>query len=346
MISSRKGSILSAYPDSVEDLPSMKMKAAKARTSDFRAKLRSGFRMGIRKGWGSFVWMCKIIVPISFLVALIQWSGWLYRADFLLNPLMRLVNLPSEAALPIISGMIINLYAAIAAIAVLPFTTEQMTLIAVFTMIAHNLIAEGIIQFRSGINIAKITLVRISVAILTVLIISQFLGDTTQSIAVPDNLMVQTPLVEVLRVWALDMIGLLIKIFVIIMTVMLILQSLRSLGWTEYLFNFSKPLMRILGLSNRAAVPWVTAVVFGLMYGGAVIVEEAKRGDLTKAELEHLHISIGVNHSMVEDPALFLAFGLNGFWLWVPKLVMAIITVQVFRAVKYLKKGISLKSSH
>ena len=81
---------------------------------------------------------------------------------------------------------------------------------------------------------------------------------------------------------------------------------------------------------------WVTAVIFGLMYGGAVIQDEVKRGDLTKTELEHLHVSIGINHSMVEDPALFMALGLNGFWLWIPKLVMAAVVVHIFRAVEYL----------
>lgn len=323
----------------------MKMKAAMARNSELRAKLRGGFRAGVGKGWSSFIWMCKIIVPISFVIALIQWSGWLYRADFLLNPFMRLINLPSEAVVPIISGMVINIYAAIAILTVIPFTIEQMTLIAVFVLIAHNLIAEGIIQFRSGINIVKITLVRISVAIITVLIISQFLGDTSGSIAAPADLTVHTPFIEVLRVWALDIISLLIRIFVIIMTIMIILECMRWLGWIKYLFNFSKPVMGILGLSDRAAMLWVTAVVFGVMYGGAVIVEEAKRGDLTKAEVEHLHISIGINHSIVEDPALFLALGLNGFWLWVPKFIMAIIIVQIFRAARYLKKRVRPVSS-
>ncbi len=312
------------------------MKVAKFWTPDFRAKLKGGFYAGTRKGWGSFVWICKIIIPISFLVAVIQWSGWLYRVDFLLNPLMSLINLPSEAALPIISGMVINLYAGIATMAVLPFTIEQMTLIAVFILIAHNLIAEGIIQFKSGINLTKIILIRIGVAILTVLIVAQFLNGTTGSITVPADLTVRPPFIEALKDWAIDTAGLLIKIFVIIMTIMISLESLRWSGWIQYLFNLSQPFMRILGLSNQAVTLWVPAVVFGLMYGGGVILEEAKRRNMTKTELEHLHISIGINHSMVEDPALFLALGLNGFWLWVPKLVMAIVTVQIFRAVDYL----------
>jgi hypothetical protein len=133
-------------------------------------------------------------------------------------------------------------------------------------------------------------------------------------------------------------VDLLIKILVIIMAVMIGLESVKSLGWTEHLPRVFQPVMRVLGLSNRTALLWVTAGLFGVMYGGAVIVEEAKKGILTKDELERLHISIGINHSMVEEPALWLALGLNGFWLWVPRVITAITAVQIYRAIKYLRE--------
>ena len=309
--------------------------------SPSRTQLRYGLRTGSRKGWGSFVWICKILIPTSFLVILIQWSGWLYQAVPLLNPLMRLINLPGEAALPIISGVLIGPYTTIAIVTVIPFSIEQITLIAIFTMIAHSLIIEGIIQHKSGINAAKITLIRLASAILTVFIVSQFFGDTTRSIIVPAYLTVATPFIEVLKVWGVDTIELLIKILIIIMAVMIALECLKSLGWMEYLLNFSQPVMKILGLSHRTALLWVTAVVFGLMYGGAVLIEEAKKGVLTKEELERLHISIGTNHSMVEEPALWLALGLNGFWLWVPRLITAVAAVQIYGAVRYFKKKLA-----
>ena len=235
--------------------------------------------------------------------------------------------------------MIINLYSVIAIIAVMPFTIPQMTLIAVFSLIAHNLIVEGIIQHKSGIGITRITLVRITAAIVAVLIVSQFFDDTTKSISIPVNLLVSTTLVEALKLWAIDIIGLCIKIFVIIMIIMIILESSSSLGWMKYILKFFTPFMRILGLSNRTTMPWVTAVIFGLMYGGVTIVEEFKRGVLTKEEFERLHISIGINHSIIEDPTLFLVLGLNGFWLWVPKLIIAVIAVQTYCAIKYLMKS-------
>jgi len=272
------------------------------------------------------------------MIILIQWSGLLYQAVPLLNPIMRLINLPGEAALPIISGVLIGPYTTIAIVTVIPFSIEQITLIAIFTMIAHSLIIEGIIQHKSGINVAKITLIRLTSAILTVFIVSSFFGDTTRSVIAPAYLTVATPFLEVLKAWGVDTIELLIKILVIIMTVMIALESVKSLGWMKYLLNFPQPVMKILGLSHRTALLWVTAVVFGLMYGGAVIIEEAKKGTITKEELERLHISIGTNHSMGEEPALWLALGLNGFWLWVPRLITAVVAVQIYSAVRYSKK--------
>lgn len=305
--------------------------------SNFRTQSKRLLLAGIKRGWSSFVWICKIVIPVSFLVTLLQWTGWLSQLDFLLNPLMTLINLPPEAALPIISGMLVNLYAAIAVMTALPFTVEQMTLIAVFTLIAHNLIAEGIIQHKSGTSVVTVTLVRITAAILAVIIASQFFGDTSQGITVPDELTIHTPLLEVLKGWATDMVGLLLKILGIVMIIMIMLEFSESLGWTEYSLKLFKPLMRILRLSEQTALLWVTSAAFGLMYGGAVIVGEARKGVLTKEELERLHISIGINHAMVEDPALFLVLGLNAFWLWVPKLIMAIIAVQTYRTIRYLK---------
>jgi len=304
----------------------------------FQGRLKRGLRAGARRGWSSFFWICRILVPASFVVTLVQWGGLLYRAEPVLAPLVAVINLPGEAALPLISGMLIGNYATIAIMSVLPFSLSQMTLIAVFSLIAHNLVVEGLIQHRSGIHIAKITLVRIATAVLTVLVISQFFTGTTASINVPADFMAAQPFLEVLGAWAADTGWLLLKILAIIMGIMILLEVLRVMGWIEYLIRFFQPVMKGLGLCERASALWVTAAVFGLMFGGAVIVEEAKKEGLTGEELERLHISVGINHSMVEDPTLFLALGLNGFWLWVPKLVAGMVAVQVYRAAKHLRQ--------
>lgn len=307
---------------------------------NIQTRLKSGFLEGVKKGWSSFVWMSKIVIPLSLAVTLLQWTGWLDKLDFLLEPLTRLINLPPEAALPIISGMVINLYACIAIITVMPFTLAQMTLIAVFNLIAHNLILEGAIQHKSGMHWAKITAIRIGAAVVTVLIVSRFIGDTSQSVASTTQAF-QTPLLELSRDWALGMLRTLAKIFGIIMGIMIALGCLKSLGWIDHILIVFRPLGRLFGLKERTAMMFMSAVIFGVLYGGAVIIEETKKERFTREELEYLHISIGINHAMLEDPALFTALGLHAFWMWVPKLIMAIAVVQSYRGFRFIKNRLA-----
>jgi len=77
------------------------------------------------------------------------------QIDFVIQPAMRFLSLPGLAALPLLMGALTGIYGGIASMAVLPLNTGQMTLIAVFLLIAHNLIQEGIIQGKSGMGILK-----------------------------------------------------------------------------------------------------------------------------------------------------------------------------------------------
>lgn len=303
-------------------------------TVTVREKLKAAFFAGVKKGWKNFLWMAKFLVPISLAMAILQWSGWLYKIDAVLNPVMHVIRLPSEAAFPILSALFLNIYATIAILTVVPFSPGQMVLIAVFSLIAHNIITEGVIQHNSGINAFKIVAIRVVVALVTVLVISPFLGDTRQSVGGMAVAGQQALFLHAMTTWGIDTGKTLLKIFGIIMGILVALECMSRLGWDNYLYWFFRPFMKVLGLSDRSVMLWVTAVIFGLMYGSAVILEKAKEGELTKSELERIHISIGINHSMVEDPALYMAIGVNGFWLYVPKLVMAIVCVQGYRLVE------------
>ncbi|UCG11535.1 MAG: iron transporter [Deltaproteobacteria bacterium] len=301
--------------------------------------LNKALSSGARKGWGGFVWMIKILVPISFLTAVLAWSGWLERSDFLLQPIMSWLSLPPAAALPLLIGVLTGIYGAIAAMVVLPLSKEQMTLIAIFLLIAHNLIQEGVVQGKSGLHPAKATIFRLSAAILTVMISALFFDTSaTPLVETGPAGIVTHSFAELMGNWLLSMSHLSAKIFVIIMSLLILLEVLKSLGWIDYFVRLCQPLLRTLGLSDRAGILWMTAAVFGLAYGAAIIVEEAKEGHLDKEELEELHLSIGINHALVEDPALFLALGLNAFWLWIPRLITAMLAVRLLSLWRILSR--------
>ena len=228
--------------------------------------------------------------------------------------------------------MLSSVYGGIAAMVVLPFSTAQMTLMAVFILMSHALIQEGIIQGNSGIHPLKATLIRIGAATVTVLLMAPWVGSSTIMPVPAGGLPTDHPaFMEMIRHWAWTTFRLTVKILFIIMVLLTFLELLKAFGWIHPLVRALGPFLRIMGLDEKVGFLWMTAVVFGLSYGGAIIVEEAKSGHLTKDELEILHLSIGMNHSMVEDPPLFLPMGIHPFWIYVPRLVMAIVTVRLLR---------------
>ena len=297
-----------------------------------RPMIRKGLHDGMKKGWRAFLWMMKIIIPISFLTTLLQWSGLLTSLDFILQPVMAVMSLPSLAAFPLLIGMLTGIYGAIAVMIVLPFTQAQMTLMGIFLLMAHNLIQEGIIQAKSGIHPLKATVFRIVMAALTVILVAPLIQNGAAAPG-PAALMAVTPptFYEIMQDWSITTGYLVIKVFFIIMTLLSFLEILKAMGWITYIVRLFSPLLVLMGLDRKVGILWMTAIVFGLAYGGAVIVEEAQSGHLTKEELEILQLSIGINHSMVEDPLLFVAIGLSAFWLYIPRLVMAIVSVRLVR---------------
>ncbi len=299
---------------------------------DFRPQLKKGTIAGLKKGWNGFLWMMKIIIPISLMTSILDWSGLMHRLDFLLKPLMDLFSLPPAAALPLVIGMLSSVYGGLAAMVAIPFSTPQMTLMAVFILMAHALIQEGIIQGKSGIHALKATLVRIGAALVTLLLMVPWVGSSTIMPAAAEGALSASPaFLEMIRHWAWTTFRLTAKIFVIIMVLLTLLELLKAFGWIHPFVRALGPFLRIMGLDQKVGFLWMTAVIFGLSYGGAIIVEETKSGHLSKDDLEILHLSIGMNHSMVEDPPLFLPMGIHPFWLYVPRLVMAIVTVRLLR---------------
>ena len=286
---------------------------------------------GIKKGWSGFIWMLKILIPISFLTTLLQCSGVLGKIDFLLEPAMAFINLPAMAAFPLIVGLLAGIYGAIATMAVLPLTGGQMTLITVFLLISHNLVQEGIIQGKSGINPFLATLFRLAASVVTVLIVMQFI-DTgpAETQGKLTKLFEQASFGHMIQDWGISTAYLCIKMLVIICILMILLEGMKTYNLVSFLVNPLNPILKILGLSSRVGILWVTAVFFGIAYGGAVIVEETKGSDLSRQELMKLHLSIGINHAIIEDPAVFLSLGLNAFWLWIPRIIASIVFVHLF----------------
>jgi Fe2+ transport system protein B len=294
---------------------------------------------GAAKGWRGFVWMFKIILPVSFATFLLDFSGWLVRIDALLEPLMGAIHLPAMAALPLLAGLLTGIYGAIAAMSVLPFTVDQMTLMAVFLLIAHNLIQEGLVQHQSGCPAWMATAVRLFAAVLTVIVAGWILGPETAQKTSGGPLVVDpVAFWPAMKGWAAGMAWLNLKILLIITALMIFMEFLKQYRLIEKVMRFIEPFLGLMGLDRQVGMLWMTAAVFGVTYGGAVIVAETRERRLPSEQLKPLHVSIGINHAVIEDPALFLPLGIHPLWLWVPRLLAAVAFTHAYRIWRWTKK--------
>lgn len=294
-----------------------------------REKLKTAIRQGGKKGVSGYLWMLRILVPVSVLTLAIEASGLIRALDFILSPVMGMIGLSPTAALPLIVGMLTGIYGGVAALSVLPMSVEEMTLVAVFLLISHNMVVESTVQDQSGLGGLKATIIRIVTSIITVWILSFILvsPETASSSASFGS----TPTFSALFAkWFFSTGKLMIQILCIIVPLMMLLETLKIFRVIPKIVFMLEPLLRVLGLPPSVGIMWMAATLFGLAYGAAVIVEESKEGEFAENDLAKLHISIGINHAIVEDPALFLPLGIGAFWLWVPRLIAAVVAVWLY----------------
>lgn len=288
-------------------------------------------QIGLLRGWRGYWWLLKILVPVSFATFVLEASGCLHRLDFLLQPAMGLLGLPPQAALVLLIGMLTGIYGAIAAMAVLSLTQAEMTLIAIFLLISHGLIQEGIVQSKSGFHWVKATAVRIVASVLTVLAAGRVMDTTGAAVSATVSTAAETAGFGVqVQAWGVETVILAAKILLIIMVLMVVLELMKSFDLMTVLVRRLSPVLKVMGLAPDVGFLWLAAGIFGISYGAAVIVEETRTGAYQPEDLARLHVSIGINHAMIEDPALFLAVGIGAFWLWVPRILAAIAATHLY----------------
>lgn len=105
---------------------------------------------GIHKGLGSFWMLGKVMVPVYVIMTVLAQTPVLPWIAGVCAPLMKYWGLPGDAAMALILGMTINIYASIAATVALHLTPAQMTIVGVIIGISHNNIMEGAILHKTG----------------------------------------------------------------------------------------------------------------------------------------------------------------------------------------------------
>jgi len=136
----------------------------------------SALRQAVVVALRTYADLLLILVPTFVLVTLLKHTPAFPWMTTKLAPAMSVFGLPGSAALPIILGIFVSLYAALAAMVGIGLTPAEITTLALMLGLCHNLIVEGAILFRLRTNPLVWTVVRVVMAVLAGLVVGRALG--------------------------------------------------------------------------------------------------------------------------------------------------------------------------
>ena len=294
-----------------------------------RLCLRGGLVSGARMG----IWLLAIMVPVSLVVTILNFSGalsWLAQG---LRPVFDLVGLPAETVVAFLTGVFLNIYSGIAALGSIPLTDRQLTILALMMLISHNFPVEATVQRKAGSSALRMIALRLAASAAGALFLNWVLplGD---GVARARGLAASAPagFLPLLQAWAIGTAILAGKVVGIVIGLMILQQVLREFGLVGLLSRALAPVLWLAGLPRRTAFLWIVANTLGLAYGAAVILAEAQPGRIGKDDARLLNLSIAICHSLLEDTLLFVAIGAWALWITAPRVALAALAVWGCRA--------------
>lgn len=290
-----------------------------------RSCAQRGFHAGVRTWW----WLVKMMLPITFGVALLQWAGVIATLSAWLTPAFSHIGLNGEGVLAFLTGMSASIYAAIGVMGTLNLDYRSVTILAVMTLIAHNLIVESVVQRKAGCRSAwGMAALRVTMALVTAWILNRILPENySGTLLLAHHETTDTSFAAVMQSWALAQAKLLPLMFVIIISLNILQQILREFHWIGYLTTPLAPLMKVFGLAPGSAFLWLVLNTLGLAYGSSVMIGEVENGHIPRRDARLLNAHAAMSHSLLEDTLLYAALGVGVVWLLVPRLVMALVVV-------------------
>ena len=287
-----------------------------------------------------------MMAPISLGVMFLEESGILFWLARFAAPFMGFLGLPGEAALVCLSSILVGIYSAVAVIETLDLSGRDVIILATFCLIAHNFFIENTVLKKTGSSLLRVTFHRLLFAIVTAWFLNLILPPAaltqTEIIPLPDIGLDVLALPSILLSWFISLSALLFRISLIVFAVIFLQKLMDEFGIIQYLGQISSPFMRILGLSSNAGYVWIVASVIGLIFGSAVLVEEARNGALSRTEIDLFNSHVAISHSHIEDSALFIALGVPFLWAALPRFFMAIIAVWLERGYRFFRARASI----
>lgn len=297
----------------------------------------------IREAWAVYLTLLKVMVPALLVVKALEMLGMTEWLGEWLSPLMSPLGLPEPLSMVWAATLLTNIYTGLVIFFEVtrdtPLTVAQVTVLCALMAVGHSLPVEGAVARKAGVPWWLTLLLRVGGAWVLgwALHMSYALGDWLQHA----NHVVwePSPRDATLTAWLHDQAMTLATIFVVILTLMALLNLLRWLGIERLIHRLLYPLLRLLGIGPAAANITVIGITLGLSFGAGLLLREAHSGRLTPRDIVLTLCFLGLCHSLIEDTLLIMLMGADLSGLLWARLGFALVLIALLARLPWLKRA-------
>lgn len=258
-----------------------------------------------------------VMIPVIVVVKVLQELDLIRPLARPLEPLMRLVGLPAEMGLVWAASLLNGIYAAVMVFLQLlqqeggSLSVAQTTTLATLMLIAHALPVECGIARKCGARFPVQALIRVGAALLFGVIwngATGVLGVLKEPAAVSPALLGAHETAG-WTAWLLGEARQLLAVVLIIFSLMVMMKVLKALGILERISRAMAPVMRMIGVGERASTITMIGITLGISYGSGLIIRDARSGEMSPEEVFSALSFMGICHSLIEDTLLMMTLG-------------------------------------
>lgn len=286
--------------------------------------IQNGFKAGLKTTWT----LGKVIFPITLILVMLQYTPVLPWIIDLISPIMGIFGLRGDAAIPLVLGNALNLYAGIAGILSMELTVKEVFILAVMLSFSHNIFIETGVALKVGVKLWVVLLVRFGLAAVSGILINLLwkgggevakYGFAHVEEVQPDGW---------LQIFLLGLekasLGVL-QLALIVIPLMIIIQFLKD---RHYLQKFSEklaPFTKVLGVQPNTSMTLVAGLTIGLAYGAGVMIQAVQEDGVSKKDATIAFIFLVACHAVVEDTLIFVPLGIPILPLLLIRIIVAFV---------------------
>lgn len=298
-------------------------------------KLSAAAAESLRESARIYWTLLKISLPLLVAIRFLdEHFNFIATAGELLSPLMAWADLPGRAGIVWAAAVFLQLYAAMLVLASLwtelDLTGAQATTLAAMILTAHALPVELRIVQKAGVRMGAMLIVRTGGALFFGALLAAVYkwGGWLQEPAVLH--FTPPPQTPGWAAWFLAQAKNWTAIYAVILTLVIFIRILKETHAEKLLIVLLSPVLRWMGIGAQATTITLVGMTLGLSYGGALLIDESRRGKISRREMLLVVALLCLCHSVIEDTLAVALVGAHISGVLFGRIIFAFAMIYIF----------------